>query len=64
MAFLKGATMARHLERTEHGIKEIVTDMTKCAWLYDEVCCNADSEHVADYPGEKCKKCKLFVREQ
>ncbi|MBO4920432.1 MAG: hypothetical protein J5372_00815 [Lachnospiraceae bacterium] len=53
------------LLHTENGkLKEIIKNTNECAWLYNEVCCNTKSELVADYPGERCKICRLYVRER
>lgn len=56
--------MSRQLTNKNGRLKETMKNEDECAWLYDEVCCNADSEFVADYPHEYCRRCRYFVREQ
>lgn len=44
----------------------LVDDINKCKWLCDEVCCNDESECLADYPPHKCEsieECELFEKE-
>lgn len=61
--------MSRHIdaEKLENGkTKYIKTldDPDGCAWMYDEVCCNDQSEHCCDFPmDEDCGVCPLFERE-
>lgn len=58
--------MSRHLERTADGdFRETIDDMTKCRWLYDEICCNPLSDKVADFPNDEyCSNCLQFVKER
>lgn len=44
----------------------LVDDINKCKWLCDYVCCNDESECLADYPTHKCEsieECELFEEE-
>ena len=44
-----------------------IDDMNKCKWLCDGVCCNDESECLADYPTHKCEsieECELFEKEE
>lgn len=58
--------MARHLEKTEDGFKEVIYDFTQCRWLYDDVCCNEKCDMVAYMPTPTlyCKKCRYFEKEK
>lgn len=56
--------MSRQLTNENGKLKENPKNEDECIWLYDEVCCNADSEWVADFPHEHCKRCKNFTKEQ
>lgn len=56
--------MSRQLTNENGKLKENPKNENECIWLYDEVCCNADSEWVADFPHEHCKRCKNFTKEQ
>ena len=58
--------MSRHLERTADGeFKETIDDMTKCRWLYDEICCNPLSDKVADFPNDEyCLNCLQIGKER
>lgn len=57
--------MSKYIDYHPMNIDEI--DYNKCKWLYNEVCCNADSPCVADYPNSnmcKSKKdCEFFEKE-
>ena len=59
----RSRSMSRQLSRENGTIKEIIKNADECVWLYDEVCCNADSEYVADFPMDYCRKCKHFTKE-
>ena len=44
-----------------------IDDINKCKWLCDYVCCNDESECLADYPTHKCEsieECELFEKEE
>lgn len=56
--------MSRQLTNENGKLKEIPKRADECSWLYDEVCCNADSEWVADFPGDHCKRCRYFTKER
>ena len=56
--------MSRQLVTENGKLKETVKDPLECAWKYDGVCCNDKSPYVADYPGDRCKHCRLFTREK
>ena len=56
--------MSRQLVTENGKLKETVKDPLECAWKYDGVCCNDKSPYVADYPGDRCKHCRLFTRER
>lgn len=58
--------MSRFIESDNENKNNIVTldDPKKCAWMYNEVCCNSNSCMVADYPGiDYCIRCKFFTKE-
>lgn len=59
--------MSRSLVYGEGGkvIGERVIDVNKCRWLVDDVCCNADSPQVGDFPFDGfCEKhCRFFEKE-
>ena len=56
--------MSRQLSTENGKLKEVIKDRNECAWKYDGVCCNDRSKYIADYPGEHCTTCKLFMRER
>lgn len=58
--------MSRYMQKNIDGEwEEIVDDPNSCRLLIDDACCNADSEHVADYPDEEdCKRCPFFTPEE
>ena len=58
--------MSKWITQLDDGTYEVVLDdKYKCKWMYNEVCCNDQSEILADYPWNgECKKCKLFEREE
>lgn len=58
--------MSRHLEQNPDGTyTETIEDPEECRLLIDEVCCNADSPWLADFPGvEDCERCPLFIPEE
>lgn len=57
--------MSRYIEQDKHGnYTETIASMNECRWMYDDCCCNHDSDCVADYPDEEtCKRCKLYEKE-
>lgn len=58
--------MSRHLEKLGNNeFKELVDNLNKCRWLYDEICCNGLSDMLADFPSdEDCSRCVLFTKER
>lgn len=51
--------MSRNMTRLENGeILEEIESKEVCKWRINEVCCNDESEELADYPypSEKCYK--------
>lgn len=58
--------MARHLYKTEDGLKEVISDRTQCRWLYDGICCNDECDMVADMPVPEihCRLCRYFTKER
>ena len=59
--------MSRFIDYEPMHINEI--DYNKCKYLYNEVCCNDQSEYVADYPYPYCKceskkDCRYFEKEE
>ena len=60
----RGHNMSRQLSTENGKLKEVIKDRNECAWKYDGVCCNDRSIYIADYPGEHCTTCKLFMRER
>ena len=56
--------MSRQLTNENGKLKETPKNEEECIWLYDEVCCNADSEWVADFPHKHCGRCRHFTKEQ
>ena len=60
--------MSRYIESVtvdgRHEYKEEIANMKQCKWMYNEVCCNPDSELCADFPMEgDCRICTHFERE-
>ena len=61
--------MSRWLDRNPDGTyKEEIESMELCKWMINEVCCNEQSEYLADYPHSYCKcenekDCKYFEKE-
>lgn len=58
--------MSRFIDYEPMHVDEI--DYSKCKYLYNEVCCNDQSEYVADYPYPHCKcegkkDCECFEKE-
>lgn len=56
--------MSKYIDYQPLHVDEI--DYNRCKWLYNEVCCCADSPYVADYPIHKCKSkkdCDFFEKE-
>ena len=60
----KETGMSRSLQTKDGRKWETVVDSDECRWLHDEVCCNADSEWVADFPHDHCKDCRHFEGER
>ena len=56
--------MSKQLVNDNGKRTETIKDPEKCAWLYDEVCCNDSSEWLADFPLEFCQKCRYFTSEE
>lgn len=57
--------MSRHLEKINGEYKESITDMSRCRWLYDEICCNTLSYCVAESPSEEyCSLCPCYTKER
>lgn len=51
-------------ENTDGTIETTIADPEGCAWMYNEICCNDQSEYVADWPPEEyCPTCPLFKPE-
>lgn len=43
--------MSRFIERKSDGtINEEVVSMQYCKWLINDICCNSESDCLADYP--------------
>ena len=43
--------MSRYLEKNKDGTyKEEVVSMQYCKWLINDICCNSESDCLADYP--------------
>lgn len=60
-----GERMSRWIEGT-FGRKTLITiaDMNECKYMYDDICCNDESEHCCSYAFEDdCKGCELFEKE-
>nr|DAH34049.1 MAG TPA: hypothetical protein [Caudoviricetes sp.] len=56
--------MSKWMKETENGqYEETIADADGCKYMYNEVCCNDQSEWCCSYPGEYCKACKLFEPE-
>lgn len=57
--------MSRYINQDNVGnYTETISNMNECRWMYDDVCCNDESDCVADYPDEEtCRKCELFTKE-
>lgn len=57
--------MSKFIEETEDGKTKVTLDnKDKCDYMYNEICCNDQSEYLADYPDEHCAGCKLFKKER
>lgn len=53
--------MSYKFEYEQGKIIKKLDDPKKCKYMYDEVCCNDSSKHIADYPGkDDCKRCMFF----
>lgn len=58
--------MSRFIEPNQNGTYRVTIDNPDdCKFMYNEVCCCADSDEVCDFPErEFCKKrCPHFVKE-
>ena len=56
--------MSRWTEKVGDDYKVTIADMDDCKYMYDEICCNDESEHCCDYAFEDvCKRCELFEKE-
>lgn len=59
--------MSRFIKKGRNGTYQITIDSPEdCKFMYNEVCCNADSDEVGDYPDreEFCRKrCLNFIKE-
>lgn len=58
--------MSRWLDKDKDGNPvEEIADANQCRWLINEVCCNDDSDCVADFPYEDdCNNCPYFTQEE
>lgn len=57
--------MSRWIESID-GVDKITLDRNdECKHMYNEVCCNEESEHLADFVIHKddCVNCKYFEKE-
>lgn len=46
------------------GYITTIADMDECKYMYDEICCNDESEHCCCYAfKDDCKRCELFEKE-
>ena len=57
--------MSRFIEENGDGYNVVtLDDKTKCAWMYNEVCCNDKTDYLADYPDrDDCAECPYFKKE-
>ena len=57
--------MSRQIKTNEQGETVItVDDEERCKHLYNEKCCNAESDMYRSFTsGEACEKCPLFEKE-
>lgn len=56
--------MSRWVEKEGDDYKITIADMDECKHMYDEMCCNDESEHCCSYAFEDdCKGCELFEKE-
>ena len=58
--------MSRYIEQLPDGTyHEEIECMEKCRHMYNEVCCEGYSDHVADFPSEEdCEYCAFFEKEE
>lgn len=57
--------MSKHIDQREDGTLEVtMADPNLCAWMYNDVCCNRDSDEVCNWPTyEYCENCPFFAPE-
>ena len=57
--------MSRWIESApDGGYKVTIADMNECKYMYDEICCNDESECCCCYAFEDdCERCELFEKE-
>ena len=57
--------MSRYIEQNPDGtLAETLADPDQCAWMFNEICCNDQSEHLADWPPEGyCEHCPFYAPE-
>ena len=57
--------MSRWIEDApDGGYITTIADMDECKYMYNEVCCNDESECCGCYAFEdNCKRCELFEKE-
>ena len=59
--------MSRWIEKDNDGtIREGISDLDGCRYLYNDVCCNDQSEQCCDFPHEEycAKRCPHFTKEE
>ena len=57
--------MSRWIEEKQGYTIIKIADMDECSYMYNEVCCNDESELCGDYPAqEDCAECLLFKKEE
>ena len=61
--------MSRYLDRKDNGsYLESIESMDICKWRINEVCCNAGSQYIGDFPFPYClcdskEECLCFEKE-
>ena len=60
-----GERMSRWIgSASDGGHKVTIADMDECKYMYDEICCNDESEHCCCYAfKDDCERCELFEKE-
>ena len=56
--------MSRWIEGNGRRLQNNDSRYGQLKYMYDEICCNDESEHCCDYAfDDVCKRCELFEKE-